>query len=60
MVTLITNRYADRGVPYGARGAILEVYGDDAYEVEFVDDAGSPIDWFAVQQDEVKPYEGAP
>ncbi len=37
-------------------GTILDVYGAEAYEVEFSREDGSTIAWFAVKQDEVKPY----
>ncbi len=55
-VQLLTDRYRDRGVSAGAIGTILDVYGSEAYEVEFSREDGSTIAWFAVKQDEVKPY----
>ncbi len=55
VIQLVTNRYQDRGVKTGAIGIILEVYGDEAYEVEFSREDGTTIAWFAVQQNEVKP-----
>lgn len=55
-VQLLTDRYRDRGVSTGAVGTILDVYGDEAYEVEFSRHDGTTIAWFAVKQDEVKPY----
>ena len=55
-VRLLTNRYQDRGVSAGAIGVILEVYDDEAYEVEFSREDGTTIAWFAVQQDEVEQY----
>ncbi|GAA6616588.1 DUF4926 domain-containing protein [Scytonema sp. NUACC26] len=57
VIQLVTNRYQDRGVKTGAIGIILEVYGDEAYEVEFSREDGTTIAWFAVQQNEVKPYD---
>jgi Domain of unknown function (DUF4926) len=57
VIQLLTDRYQDRGVSIGAVGIILEVYGDEAYEVEFSRPDGTTIAWFAVQQSEVKPYE---
>lgn len=47
----------DKGVPQGAIGVILEVYGDEAYEVEFSREDGTTIAWFAVPQNEVKLYD---
>ncbi|MCY7272253.1 MAG: DUF4926 domain-containing protein [Phormidesmis sp. CAN_BIN44] len=55
LVKLLTDHYQDRGVIAGAIGTILEVYGDEAYEVEFSHDDGTTIAWFAVLQTEVKP-----
>jgi len=56
IVRLLTNRYQDRGVSAGAIGVILEIYDDEAYEVEFSREDGTTIAWFAVQQDEVEEY----
>ncbi len=56
VIQLITDRYQDRGVSIGAIGTILEVYGSEAYEIEFSREDGTTIAWFAVQQNEVKPY----
>ncbi|MEC4819502.1 MAG: DUF4926 domain-containing protein [Scytonema sp. PMC 1069.18] len=56
VVQLLTNRYQDRGVFAEAIGVILDVYGDEAYEVEFSREDGTTIAWFAVQQNEVQPY----
>ena len=55
LVKLLTDRYQDRGVAAGAIGTILEVYFDEAYEIEFSRDDGTTIAWFAVLQTEVKP-----
>lgn len=57
LVRLLTDRYKDRGVFMGAVGVILEVYGDEAYEVEFSRSDGTTIAWFSVLQSEVKPYD---
>jgi hypothetical protein len=54
LVKLLTDRYQDRGVTAGAIGTILEVYEDEAYEIEFSRDDGTTIAWFAVLQTEVK------
>ena len=56
VVQLLTNRYQDRGVKAEAIGVILDVYGDETYEVEFSREDGTTIAWFAVQQNEVQPY----
>lgn len=53
-VRLISNRYRDRGVDAGAVGRILDVYGDEAYEIEFAREDGTTIAWFALPQDEVE------
>lgn len=53
MVQLLTDRYKDRGLSAGSRGVILEVYDDADYEVEFVREDCTTIDWFAVPQSEV-------
>lgn len=53
IVKLITNRYRDRGIDLGTIGTILDVYGDEAYEIEFSRDDGTTIAWFAVLQNEV-------
>jgi Domain of unknown function (DUF4926) len=55
VIQLTTNQYCDRGVPLDAIGTILEVYGDEACEVEFSRPDGTTIDWFAVPQSVVKP-----
>jgi Domain of unknown function (DUF4926) len=55
LVKLLTDRYQDRGVSAGAIGTILEVYKDEAYEIEFSRDDGTTIAWFAILQNEVKP-----
>jgi Domain of unknown function (DUF4926) len=53
VVQLLSDQYSDRGIPVGAVGTILEVYGNDAYEVEFSREDGTTIAWFAVAQSEV-------
>ena len=55
MIRLRTDRYRSRGVTPGALGVILDVYGDEAYEVEFTNPDGTSYAWFAVAQDEVEP-----
>jgi hypothetical protein len=56
LVKLLTDRYQDRGVTVGAMGTILDVYADEAYEVEFSRDDGTTIAWFAVLSTEVRPW----
>ena len=53
IVKLVTDRYRDQGIDLGALGTILDVYGDEAYEIEFSRDDGTTIAWFAVLQNEV-------
>ena len=53
IVKLTTARYRDQGIDLGAVGTILDVYGDEAYEIEFSRDDGTTIAWFAVRQNEV-------
>lgn len=53
IVKLITERYRDQGIDLSALGTILDVYGDEAYEIEFSRDDGTTIAWFAVLQNEV-------
>ncbi len=53
-VQIVTDRYRSDGVPCGTVGIILDVYDNEAYEVEFFDDDGTSITFFSVQRDEVK------
>jgi Domain of unknown function (DUF4926) len=53
-VRLLTDHHRTKGVPAGAVGRILDVYGEEAYEVEFSRPDGTTIAWFAVPQDEVE------
>lgn len=53
-VRLITDRYKDDGLKIGDLGVIVEVYGDEAYEVDFSDEQGITIACLAVQKDEVE------
>jgi hypothetical protein len=54
LVELLANHYQDRGVSAGAIGTILEVYNQEAYEIEFSRPDGTTIAWFAVPQTEVR------
>jgi hypothetical protein len=51
-VRLLNDRYRDEGVTAGAIGYVIEVYGDDAYEVEFSAEDGTTIAQFVVHGDE--------
>ncbi len=56
IIRLLTDRYKkEHGVGQGEIGVTLDVYGDEAYEVEFSRDDGTTIAWFTVKQDEVEP-----
>jgi hypothetical protein len=59
VVQLLSDQYSDRGVSVGAVGTILEVYGNEAYEMEFSREDGTTIAWFAVTQSEVIPFTDA-
>ena len=56
-VRLRTDRYRDRGVEAGALGVIVDVYDEDAYEVDFVRPDGTSIAWFAVTSEEIEPVD---
>ncbi len=51
---LLTDKYQSEGVSTGAIGFIIEIYGDEAYEVEFSDKNGITIALIAIPQDEVE------
>jgi uncharacterized protein YkuJ len=56
-IRLSTHSYEREGVPVGTVGYIVEVYGNEAYEVEFLDENNNTIALFSVKQDEVEPAE---
>jgi hypothetical protein len=56
-VRLLTNRYEQDGVSAGAIGYIIEVYDQEAYEVEFSSENGITIAQLAVPQRDVEPAE---
>lgn len=58
-VRLTTDRYADRGVGFGAMGIIVLIH-DSAYEVEFSRPDGTTIAWFAVRPEELELMADAP
>src|SRR5207247_9780109 len=45
----------EHGVGKRQPGVVLDVYGNDAYAVEFNRPDGTTIAWFSVQRDEVEP-----
>lgn len=63
-VRLLSDRHRDKGVEAGSIGRILDVYGEEAYEVEFSRPDGTTIAWFAVPPNEIElvelPAEVAP
>ncbi len=57
-VRLLTNRFQSEGAFYGAMGYIIEVY-DNAYEVEFSDEAGSTFAQIVAEENELELCEPA-
>jgi uncharacterized protein YegP (UPF0339 family) len=53
-VTLRRDR-PDLGVSAGQPGTVVQVHGDDAYEVEFVDPAGRTVALAALAANELRP-----
>lgn len=53
-VHLRGDRAKEEGLPAGAIGFVVEIYGDEAYEVEFSDTAGTTIALVTVAQDDVE------
>lgn len=53
-VTLLTNKYQEEGVSKGAVGYIIEVYNENAYEVEFSNSDGITIAQIVVSADEIQ------
>lgn len=56
-IRLLTDVYESEGVSVGAIGYIIEVYNDEAYEIEFSDDNGITIAQVVVKQNEVESAE---
>lgn len=56
-VQLRTNRFQNEGVSSGAIGYVIEVYGEDAYEVEFSDGDGVTIAQVVVRAEEIEAAE---
>lgn len=46
-VQLTTNKYADDGLHKGMIGTILEKHNDDTYEIEWYNDKGEVVNFFA-------------
>ena len=59
-VRLVTDRFCEEGVCAGAIGYIVEVYNEDAYEVEFSDANGETIALFAARRDDLTAHEPRP
>jgi hypothetical protein len=57
---LITDPFCEEGVWEGAIGYIVEVYNEDAYEVEFSDADGNTIALFAARRDDLTAHESRP
>jgi len=53
-VRLLTDSYQQYGVTVGAIGYIIEIYDDEAYEVEFSNERGITIAQLAIPQREVE------
>lgn len=51
-IRLLTDEYCSEGICIGAIGYIIEVYADDAYEVEFSDEAGTTIAQIVLKEDQ--------
>lgn len=56
-VRLLTDTYAHEGVTSGAIGYIIEIYNDDAFEVEFSDKQGITIAQIVVHHNEIEATE---
>jgi hypothetical protein len=52
-VRIATNDYADRGAPAGTVGFIIDVHGDEAYEIEVSDTSGTTLALFAARAEHV-------
>ena len=54
-VRLLTDRFVSEGVKYGDIGCIIEVYNENAYEVEFSEKNGITIAMIVAHKDELEP-----
>jgi hypothetical protein len=54
-VKLITDHYEAEGAHYGDIGYIIEIFGDDAYMVEFSDDNGITYAEIIAKRHEIEP-----
>lgn len=55
LVRMKSDRFQADGIEPGAIGIILDVYGDDAYEVEFSDRDGITIALLTLPGDAIEP-----
>ena len=53
-VRLLTDRFCEEGICTGALGYIIEVYNEDAYEVEFSDARGITVAQVVVKRKELE------
>ena len=53
-VRLLTHRFQNEGLNYGALGYIIEIYDDDNYEVEFSNEQGVTIAIIVAKHDELE------
>lgn len=57
-VRLRTDRFANKNIPIGTIGAIIEIFcnGENMnYFVDFVDAHGDPLDWIEVGEEDIEP-----
>ncbi|NMM92564.1 hypothetical protein B2J88_51505 [Rhodococcus sp. SRB_17] len=54
-VRITTDRYSDQGAPEGSVGYIIDIFAEDAYNVEFSDPAtGVTVAWIIAHPDELE------
>lgn len=56
-VILLSDAYFAQGIYRGAIGYIIEIYGDNEYEVEFSDPTGTTIAQIVVNRNDIKSAE---
>ncbi len=47
IIELVTD-FPEKRLYAGAKGTVVHCHGDEAYEVEFIDENGETIDFFAI------------